>query len=341
VGLGRKHRPRVYPAVYEDSKFSGTETSFAATIRRIPTTLFETATFSHFPILKLDVSLRSDTRNIDAQRGGECTLLCNLKADYAQPPPLDRITGLDSVILFDTTMVGRKLHLAIEAAKAVVEATCSNDRLGIVTFGHQTSTVSDLILCTPSYKAAVQKLLLSTSSYAEGSVDITEGVRSAVGLLAKDARHGGHIFTITAGRFLCIDRPSRHNTTIHCISIGALTDVSSIRNLLRQQGVILNFSSKHDAKDVINFINHLASHPPSPPIETLRVRLSSSVNVQITSIQTDVETLPPTETSITLRTPNSFLTNPEHLPIFITRTILITLLVHPVPGLSRPASPTD
>jgi hypothetical protein len=225
--------------------------------------------------------------NIDAERGGDCVVLCQLLANYSPPPPSYRAKGLDGVILFDAGLEGQKTSLAIDAAITIVNATTSNDRLGLVVLGQKVSIISELIMCTNPYRLALQNSIREfTSTQTAPTKQVAEGIRLALDLLAKDARNGGHIFLVSDGRSFHDDAITCRvtPTSIHCISIGGLTYASILRQILRD-GSFLEFRSPpQDSPLLIGLISHLTSQTHYQPLSTVRCRLTYPPESTIVSV---------------------------------------------------------
>ena len=224
-----------------------------------------------------------DTHNIDAQRGGECTLLCDIVGNYTLSPSPDRsLGGFDGVVLFDISLnEGGKLKLAIDAADTIVDATFSNDRLGLVLFGSNDATiVSELIMCTTPVKQALRSSLREIKSFERSSENsFPRGMKLSLNLLDKDARCGGHIFILSDGKIpsASTDSPfwSNSHATVHSIAIGALTHRKALRHLRHQNGTLLEYRSPlTDAPRLTNLIAFLATQTHLHSIETLRCRLT-------------------------------------------------------------------
>lgn len=253
-----------------------------STIRRIPSIapVLETTPTSPPSLLALEVSLKCDTHNIDAQHGGECLVLCKVAANYTLPPSSDRTRGFDGVVVFDTKLEGRSMTLAIDAVATIVDATSPNDRLGFVTFGTQSSVISELIMCTTPYKQALQssvrEIKTSQSARLERS-HFVEGMKLALQLLVKDARFGGHIFLISDGN-LCVQDVSpwrNSSTTIHTVGTGALIHPYALRQFRHKTGTFLEFRSSSDSAKLAKLVAYLATHAVPHAIETVRCRLTS------------------------------------------------------------------
>ena len=317
TGLGRtKHSNIPAPAsVYQNSRFTRTEVSLTSTIRRIPTAQFQTTATGQTPIIKLDVSVQADTRNIDAVQGGQCNVLCKVTANYTFPSPIERTTGFDGVILFDTTLSSRKLRMAMETAKTIVSTCTSHDRLGLVTFGENTATISELIMCTNPYKTAlINSVVQIESTEVEETPDIGKALDMALRLLEKDARQGGHVFVLSSGYFTLAAAPLNRNATIHVAGIGPLTHLRHLNQLVQNNGTILDVSDTQEHQSLTDLITHISTHQCSPPIDTIRVRLSHPPEIQITSLQTPSLNPPSPQTSLTLGTTSFLHTNPRKPP---------------------------
>jgi hypothetical protein len=285
--------------------------------------------------------------NIDAQRGGDCVLLCQVSADYSSSPPKNRSKGLDGVILLDAGLTGGKRSLAVDAAITIINATTSNDRLGLVLVGEKTSMISELIMCTNPYKVALQNSIREIASAETTATNqSTEGIEIALGLLAKEARNGGHIFFVSDGR--CVQNlkvPSRASpTSIHSIGIGGLTYTATLRHILQGDGSFLEFrSSSRDSPALINLIALLTSQTHPQPISTVRCRLTYPPEINIISIDNLREyTESEGQISLTLRLSKfpSLLTIENILPLD-TQTFSIHAHVSPVITESDSASSAD
>src|SRR5579859_2843695 len=184
-------------SLYTLPRYARTDISLSSTIKSIPTILLttpSTTTTQPPPIIKLDISIKADTQNIDAQKGGECIIQCQVSASYTHPAH-ERM-GFDGVLVLDNRLSGRKLQLALEVANTLIEATISSDRMGLVV-GDQ--VVSELIMCTLPYKVALQKSVTGVKgadNNGRGGDGVT-GIRLAGQVLSKEAREGGHIFFIS------------------------------------------------------------------------------------------------------------------------------------------------
>jgi len=275
--------PPTTPPIYENSRFTMTETSLPSTVRRIPSTPMQ-PTSAIPPILKLELSVETDMRNIDASQGGECTVLCKVTANYTHTPTIDPGPGFDGVIILHTAMLPWKLNLAKEAARAIVDSCGSRNRLGLVTLGKTNSVVSELNICTVPYKMALMRSISQMEDSEKHSVAVADGVKLALRLLERDARQGGHIFLISSGNFIRGDLPSERKTTIHAIAIGPLTYATNLRRLLLRNGAHLELPSQQELYQLRNLIRHLEAHPLSPPIPTIQARLEHPPEVKIYSL---------------------------------------------------------
>jgi hypothetical protein len=246
--------------------------------------------------------------NIDAERGGDCVVLCQLSANYSPSPPSYRAKGLDGVILFDAGLSGQKTSLAIDAALTIVNATTSNDRLGLVVLGEKASTISELIMCTTPYRLALQNSIREfTSTQTSPIKQVAEGIRLALDLLAKDARNGGHIFLISDGRSFQDDAITYRisPTSIHCISIGGLTYASILRRILRD-GSFLEFRSPpQDSPHLIGLIFHLTTQTHYQPLSTVRCRLTYPPEITIISVSNHLDYTTECEGQISLTLGNT------------------------------------
>lgn len=311
--MGReKSKSKISPgsaSVYENPQFSQTQTSISSTIRRIPSVL-QTAPSNPPSIINLHISLKCDTINIDAQHGGECTVLCNVSAKFTFPPSADRSRGFDGIVLFDTCLTGRKLTLAMDAAATIVDATSSNDRLGLVIFGQESSTLSELIMCTTPYKQALQSSIQQINSGASNSnTTFLQGMKFALNLLARDARYGGHIFLLSDGQFLHSNPDtfwSTSPTTVHVIAVGALTYPTKLRSLCHQSGSFLEYrSSSSDSSRLAQLIAYIANQTHFHSIDTVRCRLTFPEKINVLGIPNLTYT-PESQSqiSLTLSTPS-------------------------------------
>jgi von Willebrand factor type A domain len=249
--------------------------------------------------------MKCDTHNIDAQRGGDCVVLCQVSANYTQPPSNDRSRGFDGIILFDTALDVRKLTLAMEAAATIIDATSSNDRLGLVVFGDIPCTISELIMCTTPYKQALQQSIHEITSTE--SNNFSEGMKLAVNLLAKDSRYGGHVFLISDGKFIPpnVIPPSNPRTTIHTIAIGELIHPTTLRCLRTSTGSFLQFrSASHDSLPLSQLTAYQATQIHAHSIDTIRCRLIYHDKVTIQDIPNTTYSQESTgHISLTLGTP--------------------------------------
>jgi hypothetical protein len=310
TGLGRsKTRTRELPAkIYENSKFAVTGTSLTSTIRRISAPERQ-AVPPIPPILKLDISVQTDTRNIDAEQGGECTVLCKLRANYTEAPPAKRATGLDGVILFHTTLSQRNLALAMEVATGIIDACGPQDRLGLLIFGERVSILAEMKICDAEYKRTlVRSVFQIEGSESEGINEIRDGMKLALRALQNDSRRGGHIFVITSGNFPFSPFPSDHSAaTLHAIGVGPLTYATNLRTILHNCGTHLEFRGEQDLPDITNLINCLASYAPSPPLPTIQLRLEHPEEIKIRSLQPTQLNYSELEESLTISSPSSLL----------------------------------
>jgi hypothetical protein len=254
---------------------------------------------------------------------------------------------LDGVILLDAGLKGGKISLAVDAAITIINATTSNDRLGLVLVAEKTSLISELIMCTTPYKVALQKSIHEIASAETTATNqSTEGIEIALGLLAKEARNGGHIFLVSDGR--CVQDlrvPSRASpTSIHSIGIGGLTYTATLRRILQGGGSFLEFrSSSRDSSALIDLIAHLTSQTHPQPISTVRCRLTYPPEITITAIDKHPDcTESEGQISLTLRLSNfpSLLTI-ENIQPLDTQTFSIHVHVSPVITESDPASSAD
>jgi hypothetical protein len=229
--------------------------------------------------------MNSDVQNIDAQRGGDCIVLTTVSAEYTLPPSVNRITGFDGVVVLDVGMSCEKVYLAGDCVSAIVAATGSNDRLGLVTFGDgEAIVVSELIMCTTPYKQALQQSITQlTTTTTPGK--LADAMSLALGLLGSDARYAGHIFVISDGNSF----PSNNNnattaaapfwaqspTTVHCVAVGGLVQMELLRNIRTQQGSLLEFrDTQRDGAKMGLLVGYLATNVSSHAIETVRCRFS-------------------------------------------------------------------
>lgn len=261
-------------SLYGLPRYVRTDVSLSSTIKSIPTVLHHPPSSTPPPIVKLDVSVRADTQNIDAQKGGDCIIQCQVTASYTAPP--ERI-GFDGVIVIDNRLSGRKFQLALNAANALVEATISSDRLGLVV---GENVVSELIMCTLPYKDALRKSVLNVPSTDHR--DVMRGIKLAGGLLSKEARDGGHIFFISDGHNIT-ETPPR-GAMVHIIAIGELVKKTFLRNLRGERGIYIEYREKNNGFDVNQLLECLSLGQNSQIIETVRCRLSHPPEVTITSV---------------------------------------------------------
>lgn len=290
-------------SVYENPRFAQTQASVSSTIRRIPSIL-QTTPSNPPSIISLHISLKCDTLNIDAQRGGECTVLCNVSAKFTFPPSADRSRGFDGVVLFDTRLAGKKLMLAMDAAAVIVDATSSSDRLGLVVFGQESSTVSELIMCTTPYKQDLQSSIQQIkSNISESTTTFLQGMKLALNLLAKDVRYGGHIFLLSDGKFHCNNLDSFWSTslaTIHIIAIGALSYPTKLRSLCHQNGSLLEYRSPtSDSSLLAQLIAYIATQTHFHSIDTVRCRLTFPEEINVLDIPNHIYT-PESQSQISL-----------------------------------------
>ena len=275
---------------YSQTQFARTEES-VNTIRRF------TSSHSHSPltplqstppsILTLDVDMKCNYANVDAQFEGECIVQTTIRARYTNPPAKDGASGFDGVILVDESVTGQKRLLRQSACEAIIEATSSNDRLGLVTFGDRAITVSELIMCTSPYKQALQQSISeATESKSSNKACFGKGIDTALKLLEKDARNGGHIFLISDGHpSFTHTLSSQCKTTLHIIAIGSLTCPTQLRKLRHQIGAFLEFrNSAHDEKRIENLVNDLRSQVYPHSIDTVRCRLIAPPNISILEV---------------------------------------------------------
>lgn len=308
TGFGRSKHKRVTPSIYENPRFAQTEVaSIASTIRRIPSIspILQTTSIEPPSIITLDISLKCDTQNIDAQKGGECTVRCNIGANFTLPPSSDRSKGFDGVMLFDTSLPGRKFTLAIDAVGTIIDATSSNDRLGLVLFGDgDASTISELIMCTTPYKQALKKSLQEIKSTTSSNT-FREGMKLALNLLMKDARYGGHIFLISDGTFPVSFDIARlwsiSSTTIHTIAIGSLIHPTTLRHIRHQNGSFLEFRSlSSDSTRLAQLVAYIATQTHLHSIETVRCRLTFPTQVNVLEILNHPTWSPESKSQISL-----------------------------------------
>lgn len=292
-------------------RFAGTETTVSSTVQRIPSIpqILESTSIPPPTLLSLDILLKCDTHNIDAQGGGECTVLCRVSANYTLPPSPDHSRGFDGVILLDTSLAGRKKSLAINAAETIVHTASPNDQLGLVAFGNKCFVTSDIIVCAMPHKQDLQRSLhevISTNSYRS----FREGMKLAVNLLARNARNRGHIFLISDGN---ISSPIFETTsliTVHTVAIGALIYPTVLRRIRRQTGTILEFRSPSiDAPRLSQLVAYIATPIHHHSITTVRTRLAYPSETEIVNILPSYYSSPsdiPNQVSLTLSSPLSF-----------------------------------
>ena len=270
----RKATPSLYSVHNNDTA------SITSTIRRLPTvpTLLSTPRMSAPTLLHLSVTMKCDVKNIDAIRGGECTVLTTLSTEYTLPPSTDRTSGFDGVLCVDIGMSREKVALARECVFTIVETTGSNDRLGLVTFGEEDSTtvVSELIMCTSSYKQALQNFVRDLKPTNPGQLDAA--MRLALGLLGSDARYGGHIFVISDGNCIPISITpfwSRSLTTVHTVAVGGLVQTTLLGKIRTREGCMVELrDAERDVGRLALLVGYLATNIRSQPIETVRCRFS-------------------------------------------------------------------
>jgi hypothetical protein len=234
--------------------------------------------------------MTSDSQNMDAQNSGECVIQCQISASYTNPP--ERV-GLDAVIVLDNCVCGRKLELALDVARKIVEGMVSSDRLGLVVGG---GMVSQLIMCTLPYKIALQKSIREVRC-VEG--DLWTGLRIAGELLAKEARNGGHVFLISDGQLFGEQTTlSLMRTTVHVIAVGALVNEKLLRQVRGLRGVYVEFREGREF-EVDAFLRCLG-RIQDQGIETVRCRFEHPEEVSVTSVFPQSLALDPT-LSLTLR----------------------------------------
>jgi hypothetical protein len=201
-------------------------------------------------------------------------------------------------------------------------------------------------MCTNPYKVALQTSIREiASAETTATKQSTEGIEIALGLLAKEARNGGHIFFVSDGR--CVQDlkvPSRSPTSIHSIGIGGLTCTATLRRILQGDGSFLEFrSSSRDSPALIDLITLLTSQTHPQPISTVRCRLTYPPEITITSIDNHREyTESEGQISLTLRLSKfpSLLTIENILPLD-TQTFSIHAHVSPVIRERDSASSAD
>jgi len=290
ASLTKHHEhPTTSPVPYSQSQFAGTQTSLH-TIRRFTPLTSPLQSHSVPPsILILDVEMKCDYINVDAQFNGECIVQTTVSAKYSHPPVHDGTTGFDGVILFDESLNGSKHSLGKNACNAIIATTSPNDRLGFITFGRDLPTiVSELIMCTSPYKQAllhsVDQLTTAEPTLSNANT-FGKGLDMALKLLEKDARNGGHIFLISDGN------PSFYHsllptcsTTLHTIAIGLLTCPTTLRNLRHGTATFLEFRNVSDDKNLELLVKSLASNIWSHSIETVRCRLIPQPHTSILDV---------------------------------------------------------
>lgn len=275
-------------SIYMRPRYARTELSLSGTIKSIPTIVHHSASSTTTApcIIKLDVSLQSDSPTIDARNGGECILQCQVSASYTSLPPR---MGFDGVIVLDNRLYGRKFAMALEVAGLLVEDMTSSDRLGLVVGGN---VVSELIMCTMPYKVALRKSIEGvTKNPAEGKTEgdgLFKGLKLAAQLLSKEARDGGHVFLISDGHCfpesptMMFNRYGSRITTTHVIAIGELVNETFLRKLRGERGIYIQYRDRMGF-DVNEFLGTLTGGY-AQGIETVRCRLSYPPEVVITSI---------------------------------------------------------
>ena len=231
--------------------------------------------------------MKPSVHNIDAQHGGQCTVLTTVSAEYTLPPlaASDRTSGFDGVILLDAGMTREKSALARDCAVAMVDATGSNDRLALVTMATKDAdagavVVSELIMCTTPYKQALQESIRQVTG-ENGTADLVEAMGLAVGLLGADARYGGHIFVISDGNAFTQNMDGDMGfwreapCLVHCIAVGGLVHMSTLRRIRTREGCLMDFrDTQRDIAKISSLIGYLATNVHSAPIETLRCRFA-------------------------------------------------------------------
>jgi hypothetical protein len=235
--------------------------------------------------LKLGISLEADISSIDAQRGGECTILCQVTAYYPTAPPS---TGFDGVILLDISLRGHKSALATDVVDTLVELTSSNDRLGFVVFGTgQTGVVSELIMCTAPFKLALRKSLSGVSAPGVGIKEFSDGMELALGLLANNSRGSGQVFVISDGWHGVYDVPMWENTStiIQVIGVGAFTDAATLCRIRHNGGSFIEFRNREgDLASLGPKLMALAMSLRPKGIDTVRCRVTYPSDVDIDDI---------------------------------------------------------
>ena len=195
-------------------------------------------------------------------------------------------------------MSERRFALAKSAALGIVRETSSNDRLGLVVFGsHDARTISDLIMCTAPYKAALAASLVDLVPSQSGwkgrhtgkSHPFREGMKGALTMLAKDARLGGHVFLVSDGGFdvgeiFWTGAP----TMVHVFAVGALIQAKKLRALRHRGGAFIEVRSPirgtawgnggdYGFLRVRELFGYLSSQTHFHAIETVRCRINIPV----------------------------------------------------------------
>jgi len=267
------------------------------TIRRIPSTpqLPPVPSLPPPAILALSITAQADTSNIDAARGGEVSVLIRVSGQFTQPPRFEERDshGIDGAILLDLSVPEARFALAKSAALAIVQETSSNDRLGLVAFGSRdANTISDLIMCTAPYKAALSASLSELvpsrprlrGRHTGKSRPFREGMKSALTMLAKDARFGGHVFLVSDGGFE-VDEVfwTGASTTVHIFAVGALIHPKKLRALQHRAGAFIEVRStirgavwgNGGDQGALRFLfGYLRSQTHFHSIETVRCRIT-------------------------------------------------------------------
>jgi len=235
-----------------------------------------------------------------------------------------------------------RFALAKSAALAIVRETTSNDRLGLVVFSSRDArTISDLIMCTAPYKAALAASLAELvpsqarwrGRHMGKSYPFREGMKGVLTMLAKDARLGGHVFLVSDGGFDVGEVFwTGASTTVHVFAVGALIHSKKLRALRHRGGAFIEVrcrvggtglgnSGDHDGLRVRELFGYLGSQTHFHAIETVRCRISIPVPEYVSLV--DANGAPP---RTRLEASSQF---------SLTLSILPSSLFSLKPGLSR------